>query len=176
MVVRKRIASIAAMVAVLVVGIAAPAFAVKQQDPADSGLSIDISLIKFVEDSEDVATLTIRAHSAWKCRDLRPAANTSLKWLFDGSGNNDWDLVGSFVCRDGDLVFELRSQDGSNNYEPIAAERPNKRTVNVTMPLDLAELDGQHLDLAAKSNDVSGETCVEDCVDRAPDKGRMRAY
>ncbi len=173
---RNRVVSLAVMVAVVVVALAAPAFAVKKQDPADSGLSIDISLIKFVEDPEDIATLTIRTHSAWKCRELRPAAKTQLKWLFDGSGNNDWDLVGSFVCRDGVLLFQLRSKDGSNQYEPIAAERPNRRTAKVTMPLDLPELDGQHLDLAAKSKDVSGETCIEDCVDRAPNKGRMRAY
>ncbi|MDQ4025963.1 MAG: hypothetical protein M3217_10840 [Actinomycetota bacterium] len=173
---RKRFVSVTLLATALVVALAAPAFAVKRQDPADSGLSIDISLIKFVEDPEDVATLTIRTHSAWKCRELRPAAKTQLKWLFDGSGNNDWDLVGKFVCRDGVLVFQLRSTDGSNQYEPIAAERPNKRTVKVTMPLDLTELDGQHLDLAAKSKDTSGETCIEDCVDRAPDKGRMRAY
>jgi hypothetical protein len=174
--VRRRLASIALMVAVLVVGIAAPAFAVKRQDPADSGLQIDISLIKFVEDPEDIATLTIRSHSAWKCRVLRPAAKTQLKWLFDGSGNNDWDLIGTFVCREGTLLFELRSADGSNQYEPIVAERPNRRTAKVTMPLDLTELDGEHLDLAAKSKDVSGETCIEDCVDRAPNGGRMRAY
>jgi hypothetical protein len=164
------------MVAILVVALAAPAFAVKASDPADSGLRIDIALIKFVEDPEDVATLTIRAHSAWRCRDLRPAAKTQLKWLFDGSGNNEFDLVGSFVCRDGVLLFQLRSTDGSSQYEPIAAKRPNRRTVNVTMPLDLTELDGQHLDLVAKSRDVSGETCIEDCEDRAPNKGRMRAY
>ncbi|MFN2588432.1 MAG: hypothetical protein ABR613_10005 [Actinomycetota bacterium] len=172
----KRFVSVAAIAALFVVALAAPAFAVKRHDPADSGLGIDISLIKFVEDPEDVATLTIRTHSAWKCRQLRPAAKTSLKWLFDGSGNNEWDLVGSFVCRSGVLVFELRSKDGSNQYEPIPAERPNRRTARVTMPLDLTELDGEHLDLAAKSTDVSGETCIEDCVDRAPNKGRMRAY
>lgn len=173
---RKRFVSVAAMVAVLVLGLAAPAFAVKKQDPADTGLDLDIALIKFVEDPEDIANLTIRTHSAWKCGMLRPAAKTQLKWYFDGSGNNGFDLVGSFVCREGTLVFELRSTDGDNNYEPIVADRPNKRTVNVTMPLDLTELNGQHLDLIAKSKDTSGETCIEDCVDRAPNKGRMRAY
>lgn len=44
------------------------------------------------------------------------------------------------------------------------------------MPLHLPELDGNHLDLVAKSKDVSGETCIEDCVDRAPNRGPMRAY
>ena len=156
--------------------LAPPALAVEQEDPADSGLKLDIALIKFVEDPEDVGKLTIKTHSGWKCRALRPAAKTALKWFFDGSGNNDWDLVGSFVCRDGTLVFELRSTDGSNQYEPIVATRPNRRTVKVTMPLDLPELDSENLDLIAKSKDTSGETCIEDCVDRAPNKGRMKAY
>lgn len=160
----------------MLVATAPAALAVERDDPADSGLKLDISLIKFVEDPEDVGTLTIKTHSGWKCRALRPAANTSLKWFFDGSGNNDWDLVGSFVCRDGTLVFELRSADGSNNYEPIVAQKPNRRTVKVTMPLDLTELDSENLDLMAKSKDTSGETCTEDCVDRAPNKGRMKAY
>lgn len=155
---------------------ATPALAVERDDPADSGLKIDISLIKFVENPEDLGKLTIKTHSRWKCRVLRPAAKTSLKWFFDGSGNNEWDLVGSFVCRDGTLVFELRSTDGSNNYEPIVAQRPNHRTAKVTMPLDLTELDSENLDLIAKSKDTSGETCIEDCVDRAPNKGRMKAY
>lgn len=160
----------------LIVSLAPPAFAVEQEDPADAGSKLDISLIKFVEDPEDVGVLTIRTHSRWKCSALRPAAKTSLKWFFDGSGSNDFDLVGSFVCRNGTLVFELRSTDGSNNYEPIVAQRPNRRTAKVTMPLDLPELDSNNLDLIAKSKDVSGETCVEDCVDRAPDEGRMKAY
>lgn len=161
---------------VMAMGLMPPALAVEQEDPADTGLKLDISLIKFVEDPEDVGTLTIRTHSGWTCRALRPAAKTSLKWFFDGSGNNEWDLVGSFVCRDGTLVFELRSTDGSNRYEPLVAEKPNRRMVRVTMPLDLTELDSNNLDLIAKSKDVSGETCIEDCVDRAPDEGRMKAY
>jgi hypothetical protein len=164
------------MVVLLVAGFAPSALAVEKNDPADSGLDIDISFIKFVENPEDVGKLTIRTHSRWKCRALRPAAKTQLKWLFDGSGNNEFDLVGSFVCRDGVLLFELRSTDGSNMYEPIVARRPNHRTVKVTMPLDLVELDSNNLDLVAKSKDVSGETCIEDCLDRAPNKGRLKAY
>lgn len=162
--------------AAVVMGVMPAAFAVQQQDPSDSGLKLDISLIKFVEDPEDVATLTIKTHSGWKCRALRPAAKTSLKWFFDGSGNNDFDLVGSFVCRQGTLVFELRSTDGNSQYEPLVAERPNRRTVRVQMTLDLPQLDSNNLDLIAKSKDASGETCTEDCVDRAPNEGRMKAY
>ncbi|HEX2057439.1 MAG TPA: hypothetical protein VHI71_03640 [Actinomycetota bacterium] len=172
----RRFVSVVSLAGLLVGALATPASAAQRKDPADSGLRIDISLIKFVEDPEDVGELTIKTHSGWKCRALRPAAKTSLKWFFDGSGDNGWDLVGSFVCRDGTLVFELRSTDGSNNYEPIVAQRPNRRTAKVTMPLDLTELDSENLDLMAKSKDVSGETCIEDCVDRAPNKGRMKAY
>ena len=172
----KRFVLVASLTALFAVALAPAALAVERQDPADSGLKLDISLIKFVEKPEDVGRLTIKTHSRWKCRALRPAAKTALKWFFDGSGNNDFDLVGSFVCRDGTLVFELRSTDGSNQYEPIVATRPNRRTVKVTMPLDLPELDSENLDLIAKSKDTSGETCIEDCVDRAPNKGRMKAY
>ncbi len=167
---------VGAVVATMVAVLAPPALAANEDDPADSGLSIDISYIAFREKPEGVGRLTIKTHSAWKCRELRPAAKTALKWLFDGSGNKKWDLVGKFVCRGGKLLFELRSKDGSNQYEPIVARRPNRRTAKVSMPLDLVELDGNHLDLVAKSADFSGETCIEDCVDRAPDKGRMRAY
>lgn len=153
-----------------------PAFAVAEEDPADSGLKIDIARIAFREDPEDVGRLTIRAHSRWKCRHLRPAAKTQLKWLFDGSGDNAFDLVGNFVCRDRKLLFNLRSTDGSNKYESIVATRPNRRSVRVKMPLDLVELDSNNLDLVVKSKDLSGVTCIEDCVDRAPDQGRMHAY
>jgi hypothetical protein len=172
----KRFALVSSLVAAFALGLVPAALAVERDDPADSGLKLDISLIKFVEDPEDVGKLTIKTHSGWKCRALRPAAKTSLKWFFDGSGNNEFDLVGSFVCRRRTLVFELRSADGNNNYEPIVAQKPNRRTVRVTMPLDLPELDSENLDLIARSKDTSGETCIEDCVDRAPDEGRMKAY
>lgn len=175
MIVRRRSFVLASSFA-LVFALAPAALAVEQDDPADSGLKLDISLIKFVEKPDDVGRLTIKTHSGWKCRALRPAAKTSLKWFFDGSGDKDFDLVGSFVCRRGTLVFELRSTDGSSSYEPIVARKPNRRTVKVTMPLDLPQLDSQNLDLIAKSTDKSGVTCIEDCVDRAPDKGRMKAY
>jgi hypothetical protein len=164
------------LTALLVAALAPPAAAAQRSDPADSGLDLDISLIKFVENPEDVATLTIRTHSGWKCGALRPAAKRSLKWFFDGSGDNGFDLVGKFVCRDGTLVFELRSTDGGSQYEPLVAERPNRRTVKVTMTLDLPQLDSNNLDLVAKSADTSGETCIEDCLDRAPNTGRMKAY
>lgn len=173
---RSRFLWLVPLVVLLSAVVVPPALAVEAEDPADSGLSIDIALIKFVEDPEGVGKLTIRAHSRWKCSELRPAAKTQLKWLFDGSGNNEFDLVGNFVCREGTLVFELKSTDGSNQYEPIVAQRPNKRTAKVTMPLDLTELDSNNLDLVAKSKDTSGETCIEDCTDRAPNSGRLKAY
>ncbi len=164
-------------VGVLLGGLTTPAaLAITREDPLDSGLRIDIALIRFVEDPEDIGNLTIRAHAGWRCRDLRPAAKTALKWLFDGSGNNDFDLVGSFTCRDGKLLFKLRSTDGNNEYEPIRARKLNPRTVKVKMPLELVELDSQHLHLVARSKDASGETCNEDCLDRAPNSGRLRAY
>lgn len=172
----KKVALVSTLVALLGVALAPPAAAAQRKDGADSGLKLDISLIKFVEDPEDVATLTIKTHSGWRCRALRPAAQTSLKWFFDGSGDSDFDLVGSFVCRQGTLVFNLRSTDGGSQYEPLVAEKPNRRTVTVKMTLDLPQLDSNDLDLVAKSKDTSGETCIEDCVDRAPNTGRMKAY
>jgi hypothetical protein len=174
--VRRRLFVLLSTTALLVTALASPAGAVQRRDPADSGLDLDISLIKFVEDPEDVATLTIKTHSGWKCRALRPVASRSLKWYFDGSGGNDFDLVGKFVCREGTLLFHLRSTDGSAQYEPLVAKRPDRRTVRVKMTLDLPQLDSNDLDLLAKSKDTSGETCIEDCVDRAPNQGRMKAY
>ena len=173
---RTRVALLSTLIALVVAGLAPPAVAAQRKDGADSGLDLDISLIKFVEDPQDVATLTIKTYSGWKCRALRPAASRSLKWYFDGSGDDGFDLVGKFVCRDGTLVFELRSTDGSSQYEPLVAKKPNRRTVKVTMTLDLPQLDSNDLELVAKSKDTSGETCIENCLDRAPNKGRLKAY
>lgn len=121
----RRFVSVVSIAGLLLGMLAGPAAAAERRDPADSGLNIDIAIIRFVEKPEGVGRLTIRTHSGWKCRELRPAAKTSLKWLFDGSGNNHFDLVGSFVCRNRTLYFNLRSKDGSNQYEPIVARRPN---------------------------------------------------
>lgn len=172
----KKFALVSTLVALLGLALAPPAAAAQRKDGADSGSKLDISLIKFVEDPEDVATLTIRTHSAWKCGALRPAAKTSLKWFFDGSGDDDFDLVGSFVCRGGTLLFNLRSTDGASQYEPLVAKRPDRRTVRVKMTLDLPQLNSNNLDLVAKSKDSSGETCTENCTDRAPNTGRLKAY
>lgn len=173
---RRRLVVLLSSAALLLTALAAPAAAVQRRDPADSGLDLDISLIKFVEDPNDVATLTIKTHSGWKCAALRPVNSRSLKWYFDGSGNDDFDLVGKFVCRKGTLLFHLRSTDGGSRYEPLVAKKPNPRTVRVTMTLDLPQLDSNNLDLIAKSKDTSGETCIEDCSDRAPNTGRLKAY
>ncbi len=146
----------------------------EQKDPADSGLNIDISLIRYVQHSEDAARLTIKTHAGWKCRELRPAADMQLTWFFDGSGSDAFDLAGSFVCRDGVLLFKLRTWGGSQEYESAVARKPDPRTVRVKMPLNLVEFDDSRpLQLVARSKDTCGKTCVEDCVDWAPDEGRL---
>ncbi len=144
-------------------------------DPADSGLKMDISLVRYAQHRQHVARLTIKTHARWRCRDLRPAADTQLTWFFDGGGPSDaFDLAGDFVCRDGDLLFKLHSWGGSEDYEPIVARKLDRRTVQVKMPLDLAEFDDDRaVRLVAKSADHCGKTCVEDCVDWAPDEGRL---
>lgn len=131
-------------------------------------------MIRYVELSGDEARLTIKTHAGWRCRDLRPAADTQLSWFFDGGGPSDaFDLAGDFVCRDGVLLFKLHTWGGSQEYEPIVAQKPDRRTVKVVMPDDLVEFDdSEPLQLVARSK-ACGKACVEDCLDWAPDEGRI---
>jgi hypothetical protein len=147
--------------------------AVREGDPDDVEGLLDISLTRFVDD-EGIGQLTIVTYDDWGCSDLRANVETNLKWLLDGRGDRRFDLVGTFECRRNTLFFDLRSRDGSNQYEPIeVSRRGDRRTALVRFPLDLPELRGDHLTMIATSRDR--RVCESDCYDRAPDRGRMRA-
>jgi hypothetical protein len=165
--------STAGLAALLLVLGATSALAVSEKDPEDVAGRLDIVKVKFVK-KKQMGSLTIETQNKWACRYLRPGQKTYLRWLFDDGGNGTNDLIGDFVCRSGTLVFELHSDD--NQYEPLFPTRPDKRTVEVTMPLDLAELGSQTLRLVARSKDGEADSCDPACKDRAPDKGRMKAY
>jgi hypothetical protein len=168
----KRLLPAAIAVVVVLVG-ATAAMAVSRKDPKDVSGRLDIVRIKFTS-QQQLATLTLETENAWRCRYLKPAKKTALRWLFDDGADGDNDLIGDFVCRQKKLVFELHSED--SQYEPIFATRPDKRTVKVTMPLDVPELESDTLVLAAKSRDGAAGACDQTCRDRAPNEGRMKAY
>lgn len=156
----------------LVTVLATQAGAVRRGDPNDVSGLLDISLTRFIDD-DGIAQLTVVTYDDWRCRHLRAAEPTSLTWKLDGRGDRRFDLIGEFECRNGNLFFDLRSRNGANQYEPIEAIRPDRRTALVRFPMDLMELSGDHLTMIAKSRDSSLK-CESDCRDRAPDRGRMR--
>jgi hypothetical protein len=146
------------------------AAAATASDPEDAKGKLDIVLIEFVQDTEEEpAKLTIKTDTKWRCGYLKPAKETSLKWKFDDSGGNAADYVGTFVCRQGTLVFEISSTDGSQNFEPLPTQRPTRKKVIVDVPTDI--FDGLD-DLWATSKDGEASKC-NPCKDRAPDEGGL---
>jgi hypothetical protein len=147
------------------------AAAAAASDPEDTKGKLDIVLIEFVQDTdEEPAELSIKTDTKWGCGYLNPAKKTNLKWKFDDSGGNAADYVGTFVCRQGTLVFEISSTDGSQNFEPLPTERPNQKKVVVDVPTDI--FDGLD-DLWATSKDGEASKCSDPCKDRAPDAGGL---
>ncbi|HWL64660.1 MAG TPA: hypothetical protein VNP73_01695 [Actinomycetota bacterium] len=166
---------IALVAMLIVVGLAAPVGAVRNGDPEDMDGKLDIGLTRFVEPEEGIAQATIVTYESWGCAHLGKGRGTTLRWLFDGRGDRRFDLVGTFECRRKQLLFDLRSRNGSNMYESIEVRRRgDSRTALVRFPTDLPELERGDITMIAVSNDVSGETCQNVCRDRAPDKGRLR--
>lgn len=150
---------------------AAWAQAVAVTDPEDTGGKLDIVLAKFVQDqANDPAELTLKTENKWGCRYLKPTKQANLKWKFDDSGGNAADYVGRFVCRRGNLVFEISSTDGSQNFEPLPTDRPTKRKVVVIVPTDI--FDGLD-NIWATSRDSEAPGCSDPCKDRAPDEGGL---
>jgi hypothetical protein len=155
---------------------ASPAGAVRAGDPDDMDGKLDISLTRFVEPEEDIGQLTIVTYESWGCAHLGRGRGTTLKWLIDGRGGRRFDLVGTFECRQRTLLFDLRSKDGRNKYEPIRVRRRgDRRTALVRFPLDLVEIRRDRITLLARSKDRSGKTCEGQCQDRAPDTRRLRS-
>ena len=166
----------AALIVVLSLFPIAAVMAAERRDPKDADGRLDIVLIVATGDKGEVGHLTIRTEDRWRCRYLKRSRNTSLKWLFDDRRDGDTDLIGRFVCRKGRLSFNLRGPDTGNHYEPLKVRRPNRRTTKVNVPFDLAEFEGAHMGVAARSKDGEAPACETPCVDRAPNMGTMRVY
>jgi hypothetical protein len=156
-----------------------PAHAVAQADPNDSDGQLDVRAIGGTY-NDSTGTLTIKTREGWGCKFLRRGIMTSLKWYFDDKDDGDTDLIGTFVCttpnKNPTLVFNLHGPDSGNHYESLPTKRANRRTVRVTFPRDLTEIDSKHLSMWAKSKDGISSGCDDECPDRAPDEGAMSLY
>ena len=160
---------------VLAVLLAFPAFAAPDSmitDPDDMTSPLDVIKLAYIDEGGGVGTLKLETDARWACKYLRPRL-TTIKWFFDGAADGDVDLLGNLRCQNGRLWMYLRGTDSGNNYEPAPANRPNKRTVRVTMSFDLTELEGDNLAVKVKVRDGAAEGCsdTEPCNDRAPDTG-----
>lgn len=115
-----------------------------------------------------IGRFTMTMQKRFHCRYLRQTKVRSLRWLFDDGGDGDFDLIGKFVCKRKGLRFHLRGTRTHNRYEPIRPKRPNRRTLQVGVPLDLAEFRARRFSAVARSRDAQSPGCSEPCKDRLP--------
>lgn len=176
----RRLAPVALALLLLVSVLAPPASAAKMDDPNDTDGKLDVVLISFKGTAGGTGTVKLKTQNRWGCKFLRQGVKTSLNWYFDDGEDGDNDLIGKFVCVNANsnkpkLIMKLSGPDSGNNYEPVPAKRPDKKTVKATFPFDLAELESEHASAHVRSKDAISEGC-DVCVDRAPDTGGMRMY
>src|SRR5918999_834002 len=103
------------------------------EDPNDTEGKLDIRLISFKGAAGASSTVKIKTQNPWGCKFLRQGVKTSLNWYFDDGEDGDNDLIGKFVCVNANsnkpkLILKLYGPDSGNQYEPVPAKRPDKKT------------------------------------------------
>jgi hypothetical protein len=119
----------------------------------------------------------IETERRFGCRKLNVGKPNRMKLLFDDKRDGDADLIGKFLCSKGHWSLHLHGPSTGNRYEALHATRPNRRTLKVTVPLDLRELKGRHMGVYARSKDASSPACTpKACRDRTPRAGSLKVY
>jgi hypothetical protein len=150
-------------------------------DPDDMTSPIDVRRVEFTDRGGQIATIKVGTDDGWSCSYFEPGL-TTMKWLFDGRGDNGIDLVGKVRClkfQGGrDLVIFLSGKESGNSYEPVPLKKPNHHSMKATFSFDLPELSGRHVDMRVKVSDGVAEGCTSahPCTERAPDSGMYRLY
>ncbi len=150
-----------------------PATEISSAGHKESQGKLQFNFISFGEEPNGIGRFTMVMKRRVRCRFLGPTKNRSLKWLFDTDWDGDFDLKGRFECAEGGLLFFLRGTRTHNRYEPIPTKRPTRRSLQVRVPPDLAELRGRKTPSAvAKSRDAQSPGCRhQPCKHRRPPRG-----
>ena len=141
---------------------------VTRSDPNDTRGRLDIVKVRYRGHQDDTATLVLRTQKRWRCNFLRGVADAphtysaGISWEINRDRDPQNEKSGHFTCRDKKLFFTV------NNGEPIRAQRPDRRTAKVRIPLKPTK----HLSLYSISRitgEVDGEVYVDE-EDVAPER------
>ncbi len=176
---RARVVAVA--VALLMVILDGQAYAGTVIDPNDTAGRLDITLLRATGARHGIGHFRIETQRRFRCRTLRLGKPNRLKLLFDDRRDQDVDLVGRFYCSKANgrnhWFLRLHGPTTGSHYEALHATRPNRHTLKVTVPLDLAEFVAVHMGVVASSKDATAPACAsEPCRDRAPDVGNLKVY
>jgi hypothetical protein len=170
-------------VALLMVALEGQALAGSVTDPNDTPGRLDITLLRARGARHGVGHFRIETQHRFRCRKLKLGKPNRLKLMFDDRRDHDVDLVGRFLCSKDDSgnhhwSLRLHGPSTGSHYEDLAARRPNRHTLKVIVPLDLAEFAAPHMGVFARSKDATAPACrsAEPCRDRAPDVGNLKVY
>ena len=129
--------------------------------------------VRYIGHTDDTATLVLKTAEKWRCGFLQGVAeaphtySAGISWDINRDRDPANEKSGHFTCRDKKLFFSI------DNGDPIRAQRPDRRTARVRIPLKATK----HLSLVAISRiigEIDGEVYVEE-EDVAPD-GRLEPY
>ena len=146
---------------------------VTKSDPNDTRGRLDIIKVRYRGNQDDTATLVLKTQRKWRCGFLQGIAeaphtySAGLSWEINKDRDPANEKSGHFSCRDRKLFFTV------NNGVPIRAERPDRRTARVRIPLKPTK----HLSLysiSRISGEIDGEVYADE-EDVAPE-GRLEPY
>jgi parallel beta-helix repeat protein len=142
-------------------------------DPNDTAGGLDITALRATGSRGGSGHFKVETQGGFTCRKLRVGKSNRLKLLFDDQRDGTVDLVGKFYCAKGTdsrnhWFVRIRGTSSGSHYGALRATRPNRRTVKVTIPLNLKEFTAAHMGVSARSKDATAPVCVPHaCRDRA---------
>jgi hypothetical protein len=142
-------------------------------DRNDTAGGLDITSVRATGSRHGTGYFKIGTESMFTCRKLRQGKSNRLKLLFDDQRDGSVNLVGKFYCAKGSdsrnhWFLSLKNPSSGRRYQALHATRPSRHAVKVTVPLNLKEFTGTHMDVSARSKDATAPACMpSSCRDRA---------
>ncbi len=161
-----RRAVFAAVLLALLPTAAGAGLAVGVVDPNDVPGRLDLELVRGVRTaSGQPITFTIRTQAPFERAVLGPAANW-VKVFLNVDVDSNVDYVGT-IKKTGTTLSVFFSGQG-DNFEAIAVQRPNQRTMRFTVPGGAPLAPNGPVSMLVQSHFVNATTCSRGCLDAAP--------
>lgn len=138
-------------------------------DPGDVKGKLDIRSVTLTKDSSGAPLeVKVKTWETWPKKILRRSSPNRLRVLVDTDRDGETDFKGRVVMASGSLSLDFVG----TSLESLSVDRPDAKTVVVTIPGESPANPSGALQVAARSRYRDADKgCVPPCVDRSPDAG-----